>query len=471
MAAVFGTGISTNAYFSAFALPDFIYSFLVYGAVSSAFIPIFTELKNKDRWKFTSSIIVILLVLTILSGAILFLFADQFTYLVFPGFGAEEHTLTTELLRILVLSPILFSISAIMGSVQTALGNFRAYALAPLLYNASIIFGIVYFRDIHMVAWMTVAGAALHALIQLIAVWRKGFYFSPKLKETWQRIKEFFVLALPRIFAIVTTQLNLVVDASIASLVPFGSLAVLRYAQDLNSFPLGIVGLSVATSSFGVLSSLASRGNILGFANLIKRQLTRILYFIIPAAVGLILIRTEITSLILKGGEFTSEDVTHTSITLSWLAIGLIGSATIPLLARAFYSLKNTRLPLYAAVTSVFINLILDLLLYKTYGIYGLAIASSFAAITQAGLLLYWLCKKTSWRQIISLFPIFEIIFSTLAMGLVIYGTSVSWPTPEKLDTISSFIRVLTFVFISMAIYFSSTIFTGTFKKIWKESN
>lgn len=473
LAAIFGTTEASNAYFTAFTLPDLIYALLVYGAVSAAFVPIFTSLqetkRESDPWDFTSNVLIVLLSSTTLACIFIWLFTPQITDLLYSGLPPSTKSLTADLLRILILSPLIFTVSAICGGVQTALGKFSAYALAPILYNLSIIIGIVYFQDIYAVAWATVCGAALHAFIQFIAVYKFGFRFSFEISRQWINIRHFFWLALPRIFAITTTHINLVVDASIATLVPFGSLAILRYAQDINSFPMGIIGLSVATASFGTLSSLIAQNDHLKFAYLIQKKLLRILYFIIPATIGLHLTRHEIVSLILHGGVFNSTDLTQTAHTLSFLAMGLIGTATIPLLARAFYAQQQTSYPLYAALAGVFVNLVLDLLLYQTYGIYGLAIGSSAAALIQMCLLLLWLTRQINWRLILEPLKTLEIIFSSAAMSLVIHLVSSQTIIPNTTTEIG--LRAILLILLGAATYLGFSYALGTMHSIFTEKD
>lgn len=470
-AAIFGTTPEANAYFSAFTLPDFLYSFLIYGAISAAFVPLFTEIKNRQNlstaWRFTSTILFLTLLLTLLAVILLFFLAPFLIPLLYPGLTPETQSLTITLLRILLLSPLFFSLSSIFGSIQTALGTFRAYALAPLLYNLSIILGIIIFKEIHAVTWFTVLGASLHALIQFLFLFRKGLLTRPSLHPHLKEIRTFFTLALPRVFSLLTTQINLVIDASIASLVPFGSLATLRFAQDINSFPLGIIGLSVATSSFGFLSNLFSRQNLLGFTHFLQTQIHRILFFVLPATLGLILLRTEITTLLLRGGAFTTTDTLYTSNTLAFLALGLTGMSLLPLLTRAFYSQKNTRLPLYSSLLGVSLNLILDLLLYPTYGIYGLAIASSFAALTQTTFLLFHLSRHFSFRRLISSPFLLGVLLISSIMGIFIHTLNLLLPSATTF--LPLLLKTTLLVSLGILTYLSLAHLLG-FTKIFKKT-
>lgn len=471
LATVFGAGEVTSSYFAGFTIPDFLYSFLIYGAVSASFVPIFTELHDteneSDPWHFTSNVLTVLLGLLFVFGGMVWLFAPQIVALLYAGFTPSAQNLTVELLRILILSPLLFGLSAVFGGVQTALGKFTAYAIAPLLYNLAIIFGIVYFREIHAVAWCAVAGAGLHALVQFIAVRKHGFFWCTTLRTQFHHVREFLWLSLPRIFAIVTTQINIVVDASIASLVPFGSLAILRYAQDINSFPMGIVGLSVATSSFGLLASLAGKGDPLAFADVFRKNFHRILFWILPSAVGLYLLRFPITELILQGGAFTTEDTIHTANTIAYLALGLVGTATIPFLSRTFYAQKNTRLPLYAGIVGVLINLVLDLILYRSWGVYGLAFASSISALTQMLILIYFLTEKINWRHLFSFRILSETAICTLAMWFVLAGVLGYVTAP--VGTWNLLIYLAGISTLGGVIYLGLTYALGTFQNLMQK--
>lgn len=424
LASIFGTSASLNAYYAGFALPDFLYSVLVYAAVASAFVPLFLELKGSEKWRFTSAVLDGVVLATTVFAVVVFVFAPQLVGLIYSGFDLSTQSLTVEIVRILCLSPILFGISSVFMSLQTAVGRFTAYSLAPVIYNLAIIFGVVYFRDIYMVAWCTVIGAGLHMLLNLVAGLRLGFRYKLTFWRERDHLMRFWRLGAPRVVSMMGYQINLLVDSAVASLVTFGSLSVLRYAQDINSFPLGIFGLSIATASFGSLTALFAKGNTPEFLYKIKMTLAKMWFFIVPSAVGLILVREDVTAVLLQYGNFDAGDTYAVSGTLAYLAVGLFASATVPLLNRIFYAMKNTRVPLYASLAQMVLNIVLDLLLYQSWGVWGLALASSVAVTVQ---MLYLFLRATDRFQLSAFFPrseTIEIVVSSALMGLVVFGVA-----------------------------------------------
>jgi putative peptidoglycan lipid II flippase len=175
-------------------------------------------------------------------------------------------------------------------------------------------------------------------------------------------------LVLPRIFGASAGQLVLLIDTMIASTLAVGSITILNYAINLQSLPLGMVGISIAVASFATLSELAGQNNQAAFVTEIKNNLRRVLYIIIPASFGLFLIRFEIVQLILRTGKFTGADSIMTAQALGIFAFGLIAQSLIPLLARAFYAFHNTKIPVTIGLVSVLLNIIVSNIIYtKNY--------------------------------------------------------------------------------------------------------
>ncbi|HUC21036.1 MAG TPA: lipid II flippase MurJ, partial [Candidatus Polarisedimenticolaceae bacterium] len=172
LVAHFGVGPETDAYTAAFRLPELLFTLLVSGAFAVAFIPVFAEhLSRDDRkaaWEMSSVLLNFLLIFTAIAGVIAFIFADPLTRLLAPGFNEYQHTLTVNLTRIMLITPMLFAVSSLLGSIAQAFGRFVIFALASVFYNLGIIFGIVFLSptdSIYGVAWGVVIGAFLQAVL------------------------------------------------------------------------------------------------------------------------------------------------------------------------------------------------------------------------------------------------------------------------------------------------------------------
>ncbi|MDP3975625.1 MAG: murein biosynthesis integral membrane protein MurJ [bacterium] len=399
LANVFGTTPISDAYFAAFQVPDTLYRLLIFGAISASFVPLFLSLRKNDSreaWAFVSTVLNVFLAVVLLVGLIIFMFSEAITGFLYPALPPETQALSAQLLRIMVLSPILFTFSSIFAGVQNAFRSFWGFAMAPILYNAGIIFGILALAPrfgIQGVAYGVVLGAFLHAFIQGITAWRLGFHWNPLLITWSQSMKKLFVTAVPRILSMASVQINFFIEGVIATALLGGSLTVLRYAQDIQSFPIGVIGVSFAISSFSLVSQMAIEERHHHLAKYLRQKLNHILFLTVPAAFGLYALREPLIELFLGGGSFGGEAVTSTARTLSVLCIGLIPAAVYPLIVRVFFAFHDTVWPFVISVSSVIINTLLALELSKDMGVAGVGLASSISvtlAVLACGAVLRW---------------------------------------------------------------------------------
>lgn len=386
-----GTGIfDIDTYYTAFRLPDFLFAVLIVGAVSTAFIPIFgryvQKKEMKKAWEFANNCLNLITLMMLIFAAIVFIFAPQVVKILAPGFDAEKLALTAKVTRIMLLSPIFFSLSAIAQSIENTFKKFLCYALAPIMYNASIIVFAYFWSDqygVYAAAAGVIMGALLHFLVQIPAIIKLGFRYRPIFDYKREDFREMIRLLVPRVLSISSFQINMVVETMIASTLATGSVAVLNYAFNLNSLPMGIIGISIAIAAFSTLTSLAGDKKHEELMKTVKKNLSDILFLIIPSIAGLIVLREEITELILGTGKFSAHDIILTANTLGFFAVGLVGQATIPLLARVFYAYKNTKTPMKITMGIVIANIVLGIVLVFGFklGVYGIAIAGASAQI------------------------------------------------------------------------------------------
>lgn len=430
LAGTFGAGDTLDIYYAAFRIPDLIYNLLILGALSSAFIPVFTGLVSNDKkeeaWNLANGIMNLMLALIILLSLIFCLFTPWLMKLITPGFDAEKIDQVVMLTRIMFLSPLFLGISGIFGGILTSFKRFLIYSLAPIFYNLGIIFGIFFFVKnwgIIGLAWGVVLGAALHMLSQYIAVKTLGF------KHTWsfwphfsdKEVRKVFQLMIPRTLGIAVNQINLFVITIFASLLASGSLAVFSFAQNLQSVPLGIIGISFAIAVFPTLSTLAAKKEEANFIQTFSETFRQILFFVIPISVFMLILRAQIVRVVLGTGKFNWEDTTLTFQCLGIFALSLFAQSVVPLLARTFYALQNTKTPFYIALVSEAVNILAVILLIGKYQILSLVIAFSLASTVQMLLLLFALRFKLDNlddRQIIN-------SLSKISLATLLGGTTV----------------------------------------------
>jgi putative peptidoglycan lipid II flippase len=405
LAASFGAGDTLDAYYAAFRIPDLIYNLLILGALSAAFIPIFTGLissenddKNKKAWELANGIINLAIVFILLVSFIFCLFSSSLMKFITPGFSPEKVDQAVVLTRIMFLSPLFLGISGIFGGVLTSFKRFFIYSLAPIFYNVGIIIGILVFVKFWGplgLAWGVVFGAFLHMLVQYPAARHLGFRhnWSFWVHFSNENVQKVIRLMIPRTLGIAINQINLFVITIFASLLASGSLAIFNFSQNLQSVPLGIFGASFAIAVFPTLSALHAKKDA-NFVKTFSETFRQILFFAVPASVFIILLRAQIVRIILGAGKFDWEDTILTFQCLGIFSLSLFAQCLIPLLARAFYAMHNTRTPFYIALVSEAVNILTVIILIEKYQVLSLVIAFSLASLVQMFLLLFILRSK-----------------------------------------------------------------------------
>ncbi len=394
----FGAGDILDAYFAAFRIPDLVYNLVIVGALSAGFIPIFTKILNKDKkeaWQVTSGIINILGISLIFICTILFIFTPQIVPLLAPGFSVEKLQTTISLTRIMFLSPILLGLSSIVSGVLQSFKAFLVYSLTPIFYNLGIIFGALVFVPVFGIiglAYGVILGALLHLLIQVPSLLHHGFAYTPKFFWQNKNIKKIGKLMIPRTLGLATTQLNLIVITIFASTVGVGSVAVFNFANNIQHFPVGIIGISFAIAAFPTLAHLVAKDKKEEMTEHLSQTIRQIIFFIIPLTIIFLLLRAQIVRVILGSGQFDWSDTIRTANTLAFFTLSLFAQALIPLLVRTFFVLHDTWTPFLVGLVSSLINIIAGIYLKNILGVSGLALAFSLAMIIQLALL--WLTLR-----------------------------------------------------------------------------
>ncbi|NCD00767.1 murein biosynthesis integral membrane protein MurJ [bacterium] len=459
LAGQFGAGEITDVYYAAFRVPDLLFNLIVLGALSAGFIPVFTKLvknfslekkesnkNNKEAWDLASNVLNLLLLTLIFLSILGMIFTPQLVNVIVPGFSLELKVLTVKLTRIMFLSPIFLGISSVLGGILQSYKKFLAYSLAPVLYNLGIIFGILYlvprFGNSGL-AWGVILGAFLHMAIQIPSAVSSGFKYSFRLDLKSKYLKKIIRMMVPRTLALAISQINLLVITIIASTLMVGSLAIFNFANNLQSFPIGIFGISFAVAAFPVFSRLSNNNKEL--KNSFLKTFKQILFFIIPATILFITLRAQIIRVILGTGEFNWQDIILTIETLGFFSLSLFSQATIPLLVRVFYAKEDSKTPFYSALIAMVINIILSIYFSIILGISGLSLAFSIASVLNFVIL--WIVLSYRLEGLVSRNLIFSIIKMSLAAmaagGTVQLAKVLVWPYIDMTTFIGVFTQGL----------------------------
>lgn len=400
LASTFGAGHELDAYYAAFRVPDTLYNLIILGALSAGFIPVFAEyLETKTKgeaWQLAEQVLSVVAATMAILCALLAMFAPIIVPLTVPGFSPELVETTVRLSRIMFLSPLLLGLSAVLGGILQATRRIIAFALAPVFYNVGIIFGALVLAPrmgIEGVAWGVIIGAFLHFMVQASVALKLGLRRLPLPSLRHSGVRRILALMAPRTAGLAVSQLNLVVLLGIASTLSAGSVAVFNLANNLQSFPVGVFAISYAVAAFPLLSRSASVKDRNSFVEILGSSARKITFLILPVTAVFYLLRAQIVRLALGAGVFSWEDTIRTATVLGIFTASLLGQALVPLYARAFYALQNTRTPFWISVVSEVVNIGMALLLFTQFGVAGLAIAFSCATYVNL-LLLCWQLRR-----------------------------------------------------------------------------
>ncbi len=390
----FGAGQDLDAYLAAFRIPDFLYAFLVIWGLSAVFLPLFSEYMAQEKqkaWRFVNNMMGIYALFLGIGSLFAALFMRSLISLVAPGFEGAQFETAVLLSRFMLVSPLFFAFSAICAGVLQYFQKFVAYALAPVVYNLSIIAGVVFLAPsfgVFGVAMGVVIGAVLHFFIQVPPLLATGFSFRPGFSFIDPQVQKALLLSIPRTVAGVAHQFNLIIMVAFASSLSVGSITLFSIAEHMYYFPVGVIGVSLATAVFPLLSKAGAATDMKSFSFTLLSSLWRVIGVALPIALILFLLREPLFRTLYLSREFTIEKVQLTAAVFGVFTLGIAFQSAIPLLVRAFFALQNTLAPTITGVSSVLFNIVLAYVFLRLgWGIFALPWALVISGIFQCLLL------------------------------------------------------------------------------------
>ena len=460
IANIFGAGFATDAFFVAFKIPNLLRRLLGEGALSAAFIPLFTEYfttkSKEDAWKFASAVfstlLVILSVITILG----IVFMPAIITVLAPGFYHELHkfNLTVYLTRITFPYIFLISLTALSMGILNSLRHFTVPAMSPVLLNLALI-GAAFFIcpylkiPISGLAIGVIIGGLLQFIFHIPPLIKSGMKFTPDFSFSHPGVKKVVLLMAPSVIGLAVTQFNIFIDTLIASLLVEGSISYLYYADRVMQLPLGVFGTAIGTAILPTLSSYAAKRDMEGMRDTLSFGLRFTFFIAIPAMTAQIVLSLPIVSLLFERGEFTHQAAINTSQALIAFSIGLWAYSGIKVIAPAYYSVQDTKTPVRIAVISMVANVIFNLILMYPLKHAGIALATSLSAMLNLSLLIYYLpdsIRRINWYSVKN--SIIKISLSSAVMGGICYLAISNQPSVVSHG-------------VGRLIWFSFTILTG----------
>jgi len=433
LAYVFGAGLYADAFFMAFRIANLLRRLVGEGALTSSFIPIFTEEKNRRSEEGTrdlvSSVFTLFAMILAALAVLGMVFSREVVMVMAPGFisDPEKFQTTVMLTRLIFPYMVFIGLMAIAMGVLNSYKHFTAPALSPVLFNISLIasvFAVTPFLDtpVLALAFGVLLGGFLQLALQVPFLKRYGVVPKPLLYFSDPAIKRIFKLMGPAAFGVGVYQLNIFVTLWFSSQLPEGAVSYLYYAGRLMELPLGVFGVAVSTAALPSLAEHAAAKDWDGFRDSISFALRIVNFVTIPAMVGLFVLSYPIIDILFRRGEFGVEATAGTAIALYYYTIGLVPVAVSRILTSVFYSLKDTVTPVWIAFITFLFNVLFCFLFVDPLGHAGLALATSVSSILGVIVLLIVLRLKFGrfgGKRILS--SSFKSAVASAVMGALIY--------------------------------------------------
>jgi putative peptidoglycan lipid II flippase len=514
---VFGTTTTSDAYLQAFLIPDLIFNIVAGGALSSAFIPVFTntmvgEQDEKKAWHIASTALNLAIAIMMALAFIAIIIAPWVVPLYNPSASHSELALITSLTRIMLLQAIVLGGGVIVNSVLNARQNFLLPAIGTVLYNVGLIMGLLpgiilaYHnqRNDTLAVYAATIGVILGALVQvgfqIPGLFKLGMRYTFSFDWKDPGVIQIGRQMVPRVINAAMLYFSIFVDRILIGLLVavVGANAIqgliTQYYQSLQLvlLPLGIFGMSVSTAAFPTLAENVTKGRLDRVQSIILDTLRSILFMSIPSSVGLIVLGLPVIQVLLEHGAFTLNDAISTSVPLACFAIGLTGLTAVEILTRSFYAMRDSRTPVIISVAQFILKIALSLIIINiaslgsspqwkgSLGLGALAFSTSIAGLLEA-IVLFWLLHQRignlQWRAV-SIF-VGRILLASLAMALalliirfVLDSILVTTdPQSQSLGlggTVLAFIKLLIELAVGTFVYLRATRLLGI-EDFWKQ--
>lgn len=393
LASIFGASNTLGVYFASTRMPEFLFQLIIAGALSSAFIPVFSDYLAKKREQEAHRVASTLLALSLLIfsafSIILFIFAHNLSEILAPGFSPEQINLMTNLTRVVIFGEVIFIIGSFLSAILQSYNHFFVPGIASASYNLGIIIGILFlhkFLGIYSAAYGVVLGALIFVVVQLPFVKKLGFSFKPVMSLDFIKnsaVSDVFRLLWPRTLSIAIFQLGTLITVTLVSFLqnPGRNYVIFDFAQTLAFAPVALIGQAIAQAAFPVLSK--EKDNPEEFKLTFMTSFNQLFYLILPVSILFIVLRIPLVRLVFGASEFDWQATVLTGRTLAYFSISLFAQALIYLVSRGFYALHDTKTPLIIGAITTFFMITLGSVFIFIYhlGVESIALAFSIGSI------------------------------------------------------------------------------------------
>lgn len=380
----FGTGAEMDAYTAANGIPELLFTMLSGGALAFAFIPVYTDtLKagdGRESNQLLSQVINLIFLITLAASALVALAAPTLVrarWGIGPNFPPEVQLLTIRLMRVLLISTIIFAISSIVTGALHAHQHFLLPAITPIMYSAGIIAGTLLLSPsmgIFGLAWGAIGGALLHLLVQVPGLIHYGIRWLPTVDFANPALRRVAALMAPRVVDLLMARASIDwINANLGSGLGEGRVSALRYAYQLMNMPWTLIGTAIGIAVFPTMAELAAQHDVSAQRRALSGSLRAILTLTFPAAAGLLVLGRPIIQLLFEGGEFTAQSTELVYYALQFYIVALISQSMLEVVVRSFAAQQDTLTPLLVSFFTTALNIGLAITLSRPIAEGGLA--------------------------------------------------------------------------------------------------
>lgn len=438
IAAMFGSGSGADAFFVAFKVPNFLRRLFAEGAFNQAFVPVLSEYatqRTKEEVRelldaVSGSLAAVLLLITALA-----MFASPWLVWAFaPGFSRdpEKLALTADMLRLTFPYLFLISLTAFAGSVLNTWNRFAVPAFTPVLLNLSLIGAALWLTPLMSepalaLAWGVLIAGAAQLLFQVPFLVRQGLMPRPWPNFAHEGVRRILKLMMPALFGVSVSQINLLLDTVLASLLAAGSVSWLYYSDRLVELPLGVFGIAIGTVILPALSRRHAEQSAEHFSAMLDWAIRAVLLLGLPAALALTILAEPLLITLFHYGAMTDHDISMAAMSLRAYSVGLVAFMLIKVLAPGFFARQDTKTPVKVGIVAMVANMVFNLILVWPLAHAGLALATALSAFLNAGLLGLLLRRE----GVLTFQPGWGRYGLQLLGGCALMGVGLGWLSPD----------------------------------------
>lgn len=370
-----GAGINLDIYYAAFRIPDFLYVSVASLASITVLMPFIVKKMagpdgHKDAQRFLNTIFSAFMICMLVVSVIVYILMPQIAHIIAPGFSNYSYDILVHTSRIMLLSPILIGFSNLIGTVTQLYKKFFVFSLSPVFYNIGIIIGIIFFYPsfgTYGLAYGVIFGAILHLAVQIPTVASHGLLPKFTNKIVWSEVLSVIKISIPRTLTLSFGSITMIIFVALASKLSTGSISLFTFSFNLQSVPVGIIGISYSVAAFPILVRAYANKDIETFRINIIGGIQQIIFWSLPITALFIVLRAQIVRVILGASTFSWGQTKLTAAAVALFIISLVSQSIVLLLVRGYYASGNTRKPLWINLISSIIVVVLGYMIVQLF--------------------------------------------------------------------------------------------------------